>query len=114
LAATTTDHIVSLLNDSLQAYRHDSKLGNVWSRGYVAIRVTKTPDEPVTSSVPFVTDLTDALRNAHVRVRSAIKRVARSKRNIMMRNPGRPNFTKDNWYVAILAPAAHLAAFQKT
>jgi len=30
--------------------------------------VAKPPDEPVTSSVPFVVDLRDALRNAHDRV----------------------------------------------
>jgi len=42
--------------------------------------VAKPPDEPVTSSVPFVVDLRDALRNAHDRVRRATKRAARVQR----------------------------------
>jgi len=40
----------------------------------------KPPHEPVTSSVPFVVDLRDAIRNAHDRVRTATKKATRIQR----------------------------------
>jgi len=42
--------------------------------------VAKPPEEPITSSVTFVIDLGDALRNAHERVRMATKRATRVQR----------------------------------
>ena len=42
--------------------------------------IAKPPDEPVTSSVPFVVNLQDAIRDAHDRVRLATKKAARVQR----------------------------------
>ena len=42
--------------------------------------VGKPPEEPVTSLVPFVVDLQNAIRNVHDRVRTATKKAARIQR----------------------------------
>jgi len=55
--------------------------------------IVKPPDEPVTSSVPFVVDFHDAIRNAHDRVRLATKKAA----STTMKNPVEPLSAKANW-----------------
>jgi len=45
-----------------------------------ATLVTKPPEEPMQATVPFVKDLCDALRTAHLRVCEATKSVARTEK----------------------------------
>ena len=59
--------------------------------------VAKPTDEPVTSSVPFVIDLRDALTNAHERVRTATKRVARVQRKYYDEKSCRTKFPEGQW-----------------
>jgi len=59
--------------------------------------IAKPPDEPVTSSVPFVVDLRDAIRNAHDNVRLAPKRPLGYSVSTTMRNPVELLSAKANW-----------------
>ena len=67
-----------------------------------------SPDEPVTSSIPFVTDLRDAFRNAHDRVRKATELVARVQTKYFDEKSRQTKFHEGQ-----LAPA-DLAAVQET
>jgi len=48
--------------------------------------IARPPEEPTRTSVPFVRDLREALRDAHEKVRKTTKATARTQKIIMMKN----------------------------
>jgi len=59
--------------------------------------IARPPDEPITSSVPFVVNLRNTLRNADERVQTATKRAARVQRKYYDDKSGRPSSRKGSW-----------------
>ena len=68
--------------------------------------VGKPPEEPVTSLVPFVVDLQNAIRNVHDRVRTATKKAARIQRKYYDEKSRQTTF-RESTGVAVLATTSH-------
>jgi len=60
--------------------------------------VAKSPDEPVTSSVPFVVDLRDALKTRMIGFEEQRNEQQEFRENAMTKNHGKPNSVKVKWF----------------